>query len=78
MLDFKKIYTDENNQERVVENKEKLCPPDGCTAILDTGTYLIYGPPKYVNNVIKDIYIESCQDKSSMPDLVFTFAGEDH
>jgi len=76
MIDFKKVYTDpETGQEEWVENDNPF-PKGGVQAILDTGTYLIYGPDSQVDNVVNEITIDNCLDSSDLPDLVFVFEGQ--
>ena len=43
---------------------------------MDTGTYLIYGPQDKVNNLLQDISIDNCKQKSKLPNIVFELLGE--
>lgn len=52
-----------------------LCPPSGCTTIVDTGTYLIYGPEdQFARTGIRDI--DNCRDYKQMPTLHFDFLSD--
>ena len=57
------------------EKSNKFCP-DGCKTIVDTGTYLIYGPGEKILNLLEGLSLDSCKDKSKLPDLAFEFQGE--
>jgi len=48
-----------------------FCPSDGCTAIVDTGTYLLYGPEDQVQKMITSD-ISGC-DHDQMPNIIFEF-----
>eukprot|EP00462_Mataza_sp_D1_P008158 CAMPEP_0175164364 /NCGR_PEP_ID=MMETSP0087-20121206/26366_1 /TAXON_ID=136419 /ORGANISM="Unknown Unknown, Strain D1" /LENGTH=264 /DNA_ID=CAMNT_0016453375 /DNA_START=369 /DNA_END=1160 /DNA_ORIENTATION=- len=52
------------------------CPADGCKAIIDTGTYLIYGPHETIHSTLMDT-IASCDTHTDMPDLLFDIVGSD-
>jgi hypothetical protein len=51
-----------------------LCPM-GCKSIIDTGTYLIYGPSDQLQTFLADMTLESCRDKHKLPNLGFIFKG---
>lgn len=53
----------------------KLCP-DGCKAIIDTGTYLLYGPQDMIEDYLGDVAINDCADKKDLPNLTFEFLGQ--
>lgn len=47
----------------------------GCKSIIDTGTYLIYGPSDQLQSFLADMTLESCRDKHKLPNLGFIFKG---
>lgn len=61
------IYQKETNY-----NDIKLCP-QGCKAIIDTGTYLIYGPQTQINTYFGDLVLDNCDQKKDLPDIIFEF-----
>ena len=42
----------------------------GCKAILDTGSYFIYGPSDLIHRLNKDIIINDCNDLTGLPNIV--------
>eukprot|EP00938_MAST-03A_sp_MAST-3A-sp1_P000425 g425.t1 len=49
-----------------------------CTAIVDTGTYLIYGPQDQVNNQLGKVMVSECDDVKTLPDIIFQlYAGDE-
>jgi len=61
--------------------KSGFCPNNKCSAIVDTGTYLIYGPQAAVRSMLSTgdatTHTTACSDYTQMPDFLFDFyAGE--
>lgn len=54
--------------------EDALCP-NGCKSIIDTGTYLIYGPSDQLQTFLADMTIKDCTQKSKLPNLGFMFKG---
>ncbi|GAB5355598.1 hypothetical protein AAMO2058_000219300 [Amorphochlora amoebiformis] len=52
-----------------------LCPEGGCVAIVDTGTYLLYGPRPQMSRILPPM-LPSCEQLSSLPIITFTLEGE--
>lgn len=73
MINIRKI---ENKQESQFNNNnksiKKLCP-DGCKSIVDTGTYLVYGPNDEILELLSGTQLNSCADKPNLPDFAFEF-----
>ncbi|XP_050517441.1 cathepsin D-like [Diabrotica virgifera virgifera] len=81
----RKLYWQVTAQGVSVGN-HKLCQ-NGCEAVIDTGTSLIYGPSEdveVINRAIgakydynEGVYTVNCNaDLSGLPDVVFTFGGK--
>jgi len=58
-------------------NRRKRAPicPDGCKTIIDTGTYLIYGPEEQFRRVLKDVEVNSCDDRANLPNIILEIIG---
>lgn len=54
--------------------EDALCP-NGCKSIIDTGTYLIYGPSDQLQTFLADMTIKGCEEKHKLPNLGFMFKG---
>jgi len=44
-----------------------FCPPSGCEAIVDSGTYLMYGPEDQVKRMLENV--DTCTDVSQLPEI---------
>jgi len=52
-------------------------PHGMCKAIVDTGTYLVYGPAGDVKGALRDIQTSTCDRVGSLPSLVFVLHNKD-
>lgn len=64
------------SEGQVKEESKQLCA-GSCKSIVDTGTYLIYGPPDQIRSVLSDLNLEDCKKKKELPDIVFEFEGKE-
>jgi len=49
------------------------CGRQGCKAIVDTGTYLLYGPGRLVRKMLKPGRFAGCRNYQNLPDFTFDF-----
>ena len=62
---------------RKSEKKDNiLMCPQGCNGVLDTGTFLIYGPRYVVEEYFTSLSNE-CKHKAALPNIVFMFSQGD-
>lgn len=59
-----------------LKNNGLSCPTTGCKSIVDTGTYLIYGPSEKINSLLRDITLDTCARKKDLPNIIVEFFGE--
>lgn len=52
----------------------KACE-EGCETIVDTGTYLTYGPKEQVMKLFNGVQMKTCDDMKTMPNIVFEVQG---
>jgi hypothetical protein len=53
------------------------CPRGGCKAIVDTGTYLLYGPGPAVRKMLKPAHFAGCGTLDRLPVFTFDFVVGD-
>lgn len=75
IMDIELQYGDDEAESTGVCSNQ---PGGRCRAIVDTGTYLIYGPRADVTGALGDIEMSQCKDIRHMPKITFVlFAGDD-
>jgi len=59
--DMRKISRQDAEMGRTQSSsyRNRICP-DGCKSIVDTGTYLIYGPEDQINELLSDMVLDDC------------------
>jgi hypothetical protein len=50
-----------------------FCPAAGCKAIVDTGTYLLYGPGPAVRKMLRPAHFAGCMTLDRLPTFTFDF-----
>ncbi|SPJ10748.1 plasmepsin VII [Plasmodium sp. DRC-Itaito] len=66
----------ENKEEDEVIVKYEAFHDGGKNSIIDTGTYLIYAPKNTMENYLKDLKINNCDEKYNLPHLIFQIKAD--
>lgn len=68
---------EENKEEEEVIVKYEAFHDGGKNSIIDTGTYLIYAPKNTMENYLKDLKINNCDEKYNLPHLIFQIKSDE-
>ena len=71
IVGVKKVYVNDYKETWVDLNMCNI----GCKAILDTGSYFMYGPKQYIQKINSDVNINNCFDFTNIPNIVFVLVG---
>ena len=66
VVGIRKVYVKDGKEKWVNQNMCSI----GCKAILDTGSYFIYGPKQYIAKINADIQIKDCLQIKDLPHIV--------
>lgn len=66
-----RMSTVEENEKNELIVKYEGFHDGGKKSIVDTGTFLMYAPKKTMDNYLSDLKVNSCDDKKSLPHLIF-------